>query len=163
MSKARIDDIEVAIRKAIQDDETITSYVPKHQIQSIGEREIDFKSGEMLVVPPAVLTLYLGGAYEAKNVTETVYHAREPFLLLAVVANLRGVEAAKEGGVSQERGAYDLLEDLKTLFAGKRPTVATGVDVLISIRNVGFEGINEQRHYTYTLEILADGIWSNVA
>ena len=161
MSKARIDDIEAAIVSTVQSDRTIASYVPRRQVQTLEARGVDFESGQIIVVPPAVLILYLGGNYEGKNITQTVYEAREPFLLLAVVENLRGAAEAKRGGVGQERGAYELIEDLKTLVAGKRLTVATGVDVLLALQNVTFEGVNRNQHFIYGLEVEARGVWDN--
>lgn len=162
MSKARIDDIEAAIVSTIREDAALSASLAPSQVQTLEARGIDFDSGQIIVVPPAVLVLYLGGAYEAKNITRTVYEAREPFLLLAVVENLRGPAEAKRGGVGSERGAYDLIEELKTLFAGKRLTVATGVDVLLSLANVTFEGVNRNHHFIYGLEVTASGVWDNV-
>ena len=160
MSKARIDDIEQAIIDAINGD-TNLAYVSKGQVQTLDQRGIDFSSGQIVVLPPAVLVLYLGGTYSSRNINNSHYTALEPFLLLAVTANLRGAAEAKRGGIDSEKGAYDLVEDLKTLFGGKKLTVATGVDVYCSLSNVSFEGINPTRHFVYGLEITVKGEWNN--
>ncbi len=163
MSKARIHHIEAAILQAVRDDAAITRYVPRHQVQTLDRRGVDFASGQIVVAPPAVLVFYLGGTYQARTVTGKSYAAREPFLLLAVAENLRGTGEAKRGAMKSEKGAYELIDDLKTLLAGRKLTVASGVDVYCFLSNVSFEGINPNGHYVYGIEVEARGNWDNVS
>lgn len=153
MGKPRIDDIEAAIIAAIQADANM-SYIPDVQVQTIGQRTVDFAREQIIVVPPAVLIAYTGANYRAINTPLTGYSIAERFLLIAVAANTRGAGAAKRGS-GVDKGAYDILENLKTLFAGKKLTVDTNQLLWTKLLGVTFEGINEAGHFCYGLEIEA--------
>jgi len=161
MSKARIDDIEAAIIAAIQADPTLSAYIPANQVQTLSERNVDFRNEQVIILPPAVLVYYLGGNYQPKTNTWKLNLADEPFALLAVARNLRGAKDAKEGGVGGEKGAYEILEDLKTLFAGKQLTVAVGVNVSCRLVGAAFEGLGANGSLVYSLQIICQGIWDN--
>lgn len=160
MGKPRIDDIEAAVIQAIRDDAAL-AYIADHQVQTLGERNVDFRAEQIIVVPPAVLVFYLGGRYRAQTTELALYDAVEPFLLVAVARNLKGAAEAKRG-TTAEKGAYDIVEDLKSLFAGKKLAVAPGADVRCELVGVSFEGVNQANHWAYGLEIHARGIWDNL-
>jgi len=161
MSKARIDDIEAAIIAAIQADAVLAAYIPANQVQTLGERNVDFRNEQIIIAPPAVLVYYTGGTYQPKTNNWKLNLADEPFALFAVARNLRGAKEAKQGGPGSEKGAYEMLEDLKTLFAGKQLTVATGVNVACRLARTGFEGLGANGSMVYRLEIVCQGIWDN--
>jgi hypothetical protein len=151
MGKPRIDDIEAAIIAAIQDDANM-SYIPDDQVQTLSQRTVDFAREQIVVVPPAVLLAYTGGAYLPQNIPLTAYSIAERFLLIAVAANTRGAGEAKRGS-GADKGVYDILENLKSIFAGRKLTVDIDRAVWTKLVGVTFEGINEAGHFCYGLEI----------
>lgn len=161
MSKARIDDLEASILSTISGDAAISAYIPANQVQALSQLNMDFASEQIVILPPAVLVYYEGGSYDPKTLTWKLNVAEERFVLLAVARNLRGAKQAKEGGVGTERGAYDILEDLKAVFAGKKLTPATDVDVFCRLASIGFEGVSANGSFVYALHIVARGLWDN--
>ena len=159
MSKATIKDVEAAILKAVEDDASISAYVKKEQVQTVSERNVNFATEEIIIVAPAVLVMYMGGAYDSQTVQLKKYRAEYRFLLLAVVQNLRSAEAAKFGTDTQ-KGAYDLLEDLKQLFAGKQLALPAPARALTRLVGDSLEGIGPDRKFVYGLEIMTTAtIW----
>lgn len=162
MSRATIKDVELAILKAIRDDSAL-SYVPDAQVQTVSARNVDFATNRIIIHPPAVLVYYPGGTYEPVTTPLKRYRADYRFILLALVRNLRSDEAAKHGGPAPgEKGAYDLLEDLKLLFAGKElalPSPARATTVLA--RDELIEA--ERGLFLYELELaLRNALWDAV-
>lgn len=162
MGKPRIDDIEEAIIAAIQNASTM-SYVQDEQVQTFAQRTIDFQNEQLIVNPPAVIVHYLGGRYVPEEVTKHRHSIAERWILVAVALNLRGSEEARLGGVDGETGVYEILEDLKAIFAGLKLTVDTDKNVYCHLVGTTFEGIASDGAFAYGLEIEVGGTtWDNV-
>jgi hypothetical protein len=142
------------------------SWVPDNQVQTAGDRNIDFINQEIIVEAPAVLVMYLGGDYAARNIQNRSYAISEKFLLIAVAENSRGWAEARRGldapGQGQDdHGLYELLEGLKDIFGGPALTLDSGDKVYPVIVSIAPEGINRQNQLCYGLEIVINGNWQN--
>lgn len=163
MGKPRIDEIEQALIDAINADATISGYIKSNQVHILSERTLNFESGQLVVVPPAILIFYAGGAHESLEATKTLYRHRGRYFLIAAAQNLRGAKEAKLGGVGSEKGAYDVIEDLRLLFAGKELSLpsSTGVKPICILGDVAFEG-TQRDLVAYSLELVVDSHWDKV-
>ena len=93
-------------------------------VEPVSDRSFDNASGQFLVVPPAVLTLFLSSQLRSRDLTARTYDYSPRLLLFAVARNLKGAREEKFGdAVTGEVGAYQLLDDLKTALAGLRLTL----------------------------------------
>lgn len=159
MSKPRIKDIQIAVVNAIKDS-TALSWIPDDQIQEASDRNIDFINQEIIVTAPAVIVLYTGAGYQARNTNKTKYDIYEKFLLIAVAENRRGIAESLQGSdIPNEYGVLEIIEGLKDAFAGVRLTVSTGVYVYPSLLGVSMEGVTPAGEICYGLEIETGGNW----
>lgn len=161
--KLRIDEVEAALLAWLQASPEL-NWINKTQIQSVGQRSVDFSSEQIILTPPGIVVAYSGGGYDGRGreITGTRYAVREFFSVMCVAENLRGAEAARRGGTQNEKGAYAMLEDLKTALAGKKLTTASGDFGYCWLLGAQFVGFNAQGHALYSLEIEVRGNWDNV-
>jgi phage gp37-like protein len=72
--------------------------------------------GNIIAIPPAVLVIYAGAEGSPADVRGLTYGAKFRWLVAAGASNLRGPLEAKQGDAAAgEKGAYDLLDDLRAL------------------------------------------------
>lgn len=153
MGKPRIDELEQAILDAIKADAALAAYVKPEQVQTLSRQGFDFASEQFVLAPPAVLVFYAGGPHEDRNIKGDQYRHCASFILMAVAANLRGAGEARRG-FGTDKGAYDIVDDLRNLFAGKELELPSliGVKPLCFLRSVGFEAAQDGL-VVYSLEI----------
>ena len=163
MGKPRIDEIEQAIIDAITNDPTMKGYI-KGKVQTLSERNTDFSREQFIVNPPQVLVFLSGGSHSQDTIEGTMYRNPLTFLLVALARNMRGPDAARRGSGS-DVGTYDILDDLRTLFAGKILTLATLGSANAPICLLGainFESA-QKNQMAYSLEIIVNADWDNLA
>lgn len=161
MSQPEVGPIEAAIIAAIQASAAL-SYVPDEQVQPVSERTVDLESVEILVSPPAVLTWYLGGQYDPTTVDAHQYAASERFLLIAVAENLRGTAEARSGALG-DKGVFEMLADLKDLFAGLKLAIGDTRPITCWLVGTTVEGRTREGYHCYGLEIEFRGPWDNAS
>ncbi len=161
--KLRIDEVEVALLAWLQQSPEL-NWIRKEQIQSVGQKSVDFSSEQIILVPPAIVVAYSGGTYGGlgRDITGKRYGVREFFSVMAMAENLRGADAARRGGAITEKGAYSMLEDLKTALAGTKLTTSSGAEGYCWLLGAEFVGFNSAGHALYSLEIEVRGNWDNV-
>jgi len=157
MSQARIHDVEAAILAALKE-AAPTLEVPTANIQTVSSANVDFAREQVIINAPAILLIYLGGSYEPENDTWHLYNARYSFLLQLVVEGLRGGQATREG-TPTEMGAYELIEGLKRIFAGRKLELPEGAAAYCRLMPDEYNGTDERGRFLYSLEIRCDGIW----
>ena len=158
MSKARIDDIETAVIAYIALD-TLMNGV---QVEGISANNADFAAERLIVTPPAVLVHYAGGNPQAGTADWHLYSVEERFTLYIVASALRDSASARQG-VATERGAYQMIEDLRTIFAGRQLFLQSGGGpAWCRFAESRFLEFDEQGNAIYALDVIVKGIWEGV-
>ena len=113
--------------------------------------------GETGIIAPApsVLALYTGAAAAANDVRGLSYVYDPRWVLLAYASNLRGALAEKQGDTAPTgiKGAYDLLDDLRTALGGKKLTFASGGGGLAVLGAEVLDSFSPEGT-VYTLEVM---------
>jgi len=94
---------------------------------------------------PAAYVAYEGGEYE--HLVSGVQDRTMLFAVLAVVANYRGEESVRHG-MGAEKGAYDLLEDIRAALSDQDCGIA--MDPLLPIREGAIDGNDALQIYGIT-------------
>ncbi len=94
-------------------------------VEPMSDRSFDpAKREQFIVTAPAVLTLLLTSQLRSRDLAARTYDYTPRFLFYAVAGNLKGAREEKFGDASTgDIGAYQLLDDLKTVLAGLRLTL----------------------------------------
>ncbi|HXE75318.1 MAG TPA: phage protein Gp37 [Candidatus Xenobia bacterium] len=146
--------LETALLNALRAHATL-SYL--RTLEPVSERTFDSARGDFIVVPPAVLSFFLGSQLRARDLAARTYDYNPRLLLFAVARNLRGEAEEKRGGPAPaEVGAYTLLHDLKTALAGARLELSNGSAPVVELAGESLEAATPE-YSVYSLEVLLRG------
>ena len=121
----------------VTNDAGVGAYQPT--IETIGSQHFD-DDGSLIAVPPAFLFMAGPAELASKETTQTHYDYRLAFTVFCLQSNLRGSHEERRGDDS-DPGVYDMLEDLKRLFAGARlPVAGAASNPLVSLTGHRPEG-----------------------
>lgn len=151
----KLAELEDALLAAVRTDPAL-AYL--RTVEPASDRSFDRATGQLLVVPPAVLSLLLGSPLRARDLAARTYDYNPRFLLFAVARNLRGPAEEKRGGpTSDEIGAYQLLDHLKSALAGCRLSLAgSGPQPVVELAREALESFTAD-FSVYSLELLVRG------
>lgn len=151
----KLAEIEDALLEAVR---TAPQLAYLKTVEPISDRSFDFTRGDFLVVPPAVLSFFLGAQLRSRDLAARTYDYTPRLLLFALARNLRGVAAEKLGGPTlAEVGAYQMLHDLKTTLAGLRLGLAGSTpQPQLELVGEALEAVTAD-FSVYSLELLARG------
>lgn len=160
MGKPRIDELEQAVIDAIKADATLSGYLKT--VAALSRSNLDFSTERFIGVPPMVLVFYAGGEHESRNVVANAYRHPARFTLYAAASNLRSDDAGRRGALG-EKGCYDLLDDLRQLFAGTELTLPSnsGVKPYATLGAVAPAQIQDDMA-VYSMEIHVMAHWDKI-
>ena len=151
----KLAEIEDALLTAVQNAPAL-SYLKT--VEPASDRSFDRATGQFIVVPPAVLTMLLASQLRSRDLSARTYDSNPRLLLFAVARNLRGAREEKFGdSVTGEVGAYQLLDDLKSILAGLRLTLpSTSAQPVVELAAERLESFTAE-FSAYSLEVTVRG------
>jgi hypothetical protein len=118
-------------------------------LRGLSTRDIREKSGDVVVIAPAVLVVYTGSAVSARNLTNTLYSDPSQWEVLVVAEDL-------SGGTKPAEAALAMIDVLLLKLGGLNLTAASGRGnvELTAIEPVRFE--NGLAQYVILLTVESD-------